>query len=310
MLCSNVASGIPTPNKQCTADQNATLLAFRNQFVHDIAAVTDGKPQNGVYLDGCYVHEQNVNYCEGQGMPNCVGWSPQEPGSVKWGYSTAITLPDGRSLTPQQAFGAYYRGDRAAAVAIDQHDFLNNPTCHYLGKPVPPLPPPCVSFVGAWVSNPASKQPVEVSQTGCTGSFTPSPGVDVTFNAHQAVLTTSKNFFGGLTGTLEHVSGGTNPNSDMIAWSNGANWTRTCSNFAGKWCDYKSCPEGTANVFTQTGCSGTVTDGARFTFTVAGNVLTASKGFYNGLAGTLELTAPTDLLKWGNGANWYRNHTA
>ena len=134
-----------------------------------------------------------------------------------------------------QAFGAYYRGDRAAAVAIDQHDFLNNPTCHYLGKPVPPPPPPCVNFAGAWISNPASKQPVDLAQTDCAGSFTDTdaPGTVVTFTAHQAVLTTSKNFFGGLIGTLEHVTGGANPNTDVITWSDGANWTRTCSNFAG-----------------------------------------------------------------------------
>jgi len=89
-------------------DAVANFFLFFYLQVQDIAAVTDGKPQNGVYLDGCYVHEQNVNYCEGQGMPNCVGWSPQEPGSVKWGYSTAVTVPDGRSLTPQQVFLSYF----------------------------------------------------------------------------------------------------------------------------------------------------------------------------------------------------------
>jgi hypothetical protein len=80
---------VPAPNKApCTADQNATLLAYHDQMISDIKAVTDGKPANGVYIDGCYVHEQNVNYCYGQGMPNCVGWSPLEPGNKKWGYTT------------------------------------------------------------------------------------------------------------------------------------------------------------------------------------------------------------------------------
>jgi len=130
----------------------------------------------------------------------------------------------------------------------------------------------------------------------------------VTFSAHQAVLTTSKNFFGGLTGTLEHGT-----DSEVVAWSNGANWTRACSNFAGRWCDYKSCPVGTSQEFSQTGCAGTVTIGGKvsFTYTVTGNVLTASKGFYNGLAGTLDLTSVgPDLLQWANGADWYRNHTS
>jgi hypothetical protein len=64
--------------------QNASLRAFRDQFVTAIAGITS-KSQNGCFLDSCYVHEQNVNYCSGQGMPNCVGWSPSEPGSKKWG---------------------------------------------------------------------------------------------------------------------------------------------------------------------------------------------------------------------------------
>jgi len=79
---------------------------------------------------------------------------------------------------------------------------------------------------------------------------------------------------------------------------------------SGKWCDYKQCSAGTSNVFTQTGCSGAVTAGAAFTFTVSGDVLTASKSFYNGLVGSLEQSDPTDLIKWANGADWYRNHTA
>merc|ERR1711957_323092 len=76
---------IPAPNRgPCSADQNATMQSYHDKFVKDIASVTDGKPKNGVYVDSCYVHEQNVNYCSGQGMPNCVGWSPYETGSKKW----------------------------------------------------------------------------------------------------------------------------------------------------------------------------------------------------------------------------------
>merc|ERR1711957_415690 len=130
---------IPAPNRgPCSADQNATMQSFHDKFVKDIASVTDGKPKNGVYVDSCYVHEQNVNYCSNQGMPNCVGWSPLETGSKKWGYNTTVKVGDGRSLTPQQAFGAYYRGDRVAAVAVDEHSFFDNPGCFYLGQPVPP----------------------------------------------------------------------------------------------------------------------------------------------------------------------------
>lgn len=57
------AQCIPTPEKSCTTDQNNTLLEFHKQFITDVAAVTHEKPQNGVYIDGCYVHEQNVSKC-------------------------------------------------------------------------------------------------------------------------------------------------------------------------------------------------------------------------------------------------------
>eukprot|EP00936_MAST-01D_sp_MAST-1D-sp1_P002677 g2677.t1 len=135
---------VPAPDQApCTAVQNATLRAYHDQFVAAVKVVTDGKPSNGVFVDSCYVHAQNVNYCSNQKlMPNCVGWSPLESGSKKWGYSTAVRVPDGRSLTPQEAFGAYYRGDKGAAIAIDSYAFLDNPTCFYRGAPIPPVPTP------------------------------------------------------------------------------------------------------------------------------------------------------------------------
>ena len=49
-----------------------------------------------------------------------------------------MRVPDGRSLTPQEAFGAYYRGDKGAAIALDSYAFLDNPTCFYRGAPIPP----------------------------------------------------------------------------------------------------------------------------------------------------------------------------
>jgi len=110
------AECIPTPAKTCTGAQNSSLRAFREEFIAAIAGITN-KKQNGCFLDSCYVHEQNVNYCSGQGMPNCVGWSPEEPGSKKWGYKTAVTLPTGKSVTPQEAFGAWYKGESIVRLA-------------------------------------------------------------------------------------------------------------------------------------------------------------------------------------------------
>merc|ERR1712216_404028 len=202
----------------CTADQNASLRAYRRSFIEAIAGVTNGKPKNGIYIDSCYVHEQNVNYCSGQGMPNCVGWSPLESGSKKWGYSINVTVPDGRALTPQQAFSAYYSGDRAASIAVDQHQFFDNPSCIYLGKPAPPPSPPedCADFSGDWIDSPHWFTPVTFIQRGCSGSW---PGHTYIVQGNKMV--TSKDFHGGLTGTLVKGS-----SQDTIEWSNGAQWER------------------------------------------------------------------------------------
>lgn len=134
------AACIPTPGKPCTVAQNASITAYRDKFVKDVAAVTAGKPHNGVYVDSCYVHEQNVNYCGGQCMPNCVGWSPLSTASKKWGYTTSVRAADGRALTPQQAFSAYYF-DGKDAVTVDQTHTLDNPSCRYPGRKCDPLPP-------------------------------------------------------------------------------------------------------------------------------------------------------------------------
>ena len=90
----------------------------------------------GAFIDSCYVHEQNVNYCSGQGMPNCVGWSPLESGSKKWGYTTAVASPTGESLTPQQAFSKFYfsRG-KENPLMIDPLALQANKHCVYLGHP-------------------------------------------------------------------------------------------------------------------------------------------------------------------------------
>merc|ERR1711957_379470 len=248
---------IPAPNRgPCSAEQNASLLAFRNKFVADIASVTDGKPKNGVYVDSCYVHEQNVNYCSGQGMPNCVGWSPLESGSKKWGYNTTVKVGDGRSLTPQQAFGAYYRGDRVAAVAVDEHHFFDNPGCFYLGQPVPPAPPPppCFVFAGDWINDKST--PVHFSQDGCSGSFGES-----TFSVQTDVITTSNDFHGGLTGHL--ILG---LPRDVIHWSNGATWERNHSDrcdvtsFSGHHCSVGLTNLSSAAITTAEECSAAACD--------------------------------------------------
>ena len=224
------AQCIPTPTSACTGDQNASLRSFRDQFAAAITAgVTDGRPKNGVFLDSCYVHEQNVDYCSNQGMPNCVGWSPQSPGSKKWGYTTAVS---GR--TPQQAFGAWWKGE--AVVLIDDHKFFDNPTCVYLGKPKPPKPPipgsackpsgGCCDFSGTWHNTPGSPQPLQwhnFTQSNCSVTFPWSgcSGAMGTASGDTLAVPCTRFYDGKLKGKLEPAT----PN-DVLKWSNGAAWYR------------------------------------------------------------------------------------
>uniref|UniRef100_A0A7R9ZVG7 Uncharacterized protein n=1 Tax=Pyrodinium bahamense TaxID=73915 RepID=A0A7R9ZVG7_9DINO len=100
----------------------------------DAVAPVLSKPRNGAYVDSCWVHEQNVNYCSGQSTPNCVGWTPAESGSKKWGY--AISVPDsaGNRITPQQAFYRYYF-DGADVKLLDSTALQANPSCIFTGVP-------------------------------------------------------------------------------------------------------------------------------------------------------------------------------
>jgi hypothetical protein len=236
------AQCIPTPTSACTGDQNASLRSFRDQFAAAITAgVIDGKPKNGVFLDSCYVHEQNVDYCSNQGMPNCVGWSPLSPGSKKWGYTTAVS---GR--TPQQAFGAWWKGE--TVVAIDDHKFWDNPTCVYLGHTPQPIPGAackpsggCCDFSGIWYNNPDITHAIKYNFTlpygpgTCNVSFGGAgSGVEACHggsvdNAYAVAsgdtLTACPAFYDGLRGSLAMATP-----EDEIKWANGAGWFRVHGN--------------------------------------------------------------------------------
>ena len=70
------------------------------------------------------VRAWQVNYCSGQSMPNCVGWSPLESGSRKWHYNMTV---GGR--TPQRAFGDWYFGRGGARVSVDEAALQHDPGC-------------------------------------------------------------------------------------------------------------------------------------------------------------------------------------
>ena len=66
-----------------------------------------------------------MDYCSNQNsIPNCVGWSPKEPGSKKWGYTTPV-----EKLTPQQAFSQWYFGSKTkqTTVVVDAFALQKNP---------------------------------------------------------------------------------------------------------------------------------------------------------------------------------------
>jgi hypothetical protein len=59
----------------CEGADLAKMQAYSTTMQAAVAAsVTTGKPKNGAFLDNCYVHEQNVNYCSSQ-VRKTPSWS-------------------------------------------------------------------------------------------------------------------------------------------------------------------------------------------------------------------------------------------
>eukprot|EP00039_Didymoeca_costata_P011489 m.161580 g.161580 ORF g.161580 m.161580 type:complete len:432 (+) comp15189_c0_seq8:18-1313(+) len=117
---------VSTKDKPCNDTQTQQ---YGKMFKEIVSSVLTASPKNGVFACSCWVHEQNVNYCSNQGTPNCVGWSPLESGSMKWGYTTKVN-----GMTPQEAFSAYYFNNTHHSM-IDDEDQQQNPTCIFTGHP-------------------------------------------------------------------------------------------------------------------------------------------------------------------------------
>ena len=99
---------VSTPSRPCNDSRVQSYgVAFREVIGRTLLA----RARHGAYVDSCWVHEQNVNYCSTQSMPNCVGWSPESSGSEKWGYTTKV-----QGMTPQQAFSRWYFAGGPARV--------------------------------------------------------------------------------------------------------------------------------------------------------------------------------------------------
>jgi hypothetical protein len=81
---------------------------------------------------------------------SCVGWCPEEPGSQKWGYKTAVWVARfQKDFTPAEAFASYYESRKAGKLPakcaaaeegagrcwamIDAKTYPTNPTCVFKG---------------------------------------------------------------------------------------------------------------------------------------------------------------------------------
>merc|ERR1712216_306236 len=107
-------------SKSCNSTQLELVQSYHQLLGARVvkAVKANSSPSlSGAFIDNCWVHEQNVDYCSGQSNPNCVGWSPAEPGSLKWGYTTAVWVDRfQRSYTPQEAFSTYYDARKAGKL--------------------------------------------------------------------------------------------------------------------------------------------------------------------------------------------------
>ena len=85
-------------------------LALKAALRAGLAAKKSGR--DGCYIDSCFVHQQSIGACWAQkdgAFPNCVGWTPNQPGAWRYHYWTAVesNSAPGVRLTPQEAFSRY-----------------------------------------------------------------------------------------------------------------------------------------------------------------------------------------------------------
>ena len=67
--------GLPCLPPKCGPAELEALRLWRFIYLGALAPAVTSFPFNGAYADSCLVHEQNVDYCSGQAVPNCRGWN-------------------------------------------------------------------------------------------------------------------------------------------------------------------------------------------------------------------------------------------
>jgi len=87
---------VPTTNGQgvfvygsCDSAQLEIFQAYRLAQLQAVAPALS-IPSNGAFIDSCFVHETNVDYCSNQPVPNCIGWNT---------FNVTISNPNGPTMT-------------------------------------------------------------------------------------------------------------------------------------------------------------------------------------------------------------------
>jgi hypothetical protein len=122
----------------CTHDKLSAMLAWRGTFLDTLRPAVFSAPYNGAFITSCLVHEQNVDYCNTQSVPNCRGWNKYN-----------ITAPGyAPQLSPQRGFSVWYDSlqssweevvkVRAAWAVRVAESAARGPLAHHLTT----LPPP------------------------------------------------------------------------------------------------------------------------------------------------------------------------
>jgi hypothetical protein len=89
----------------CDAAGLAALRLWRFTFLGNLALGLDSFPGNGAFIDTCLVHEQNVDYCAGQGQQNCHGWLTYNVTAP--GFAPQLTPQAGFSVWADATFSRY-----------------------------------------------------------------------------------------------------------------------------------------------------------------------------------------------------------
>lgn len=58
----------------CNSSQMDIVQAYRTSQLQAVAPAL-AVSSTGIFIDSCFVHETNVDYCSSQSLPNCIGWN-------------------------------------------------------------------------------------------------------------------------------------------------------------------------------------------------------------------------------------------